>query len=158
MNATIELFIDAIELNLQTWGFLVPIALLCCPDGTKSINLDECKQGEELNYVCGFIVQEKAHKLIIITEAWAWIAPAEMPFNLIKRMLNDETYTHQLEQDAIYQIIEITKDTTRVYTKPVYKREDEHGKIFVTFGDGLLTNDVHVDSYAPIQKVLEVIN
>lgn len=161
MDTSIQVLKDAVETNLKTWGFLIPTALVCALDAIKSVNLAECPQGKELESVCDYIKQENAHKLILITEAWRWLAPEDLTEEQVKIIIENDAYTHQFEQEMIYQIIEITKDSIYVLTKPVYKEVkdiDGNGKIFLTFGEEISSELTIMEGYADIQKALAAIN
>jgi hypothetical protein len=161
MDATIQILKESVETNLQTCGFLVPIALVYTAEAVKSLCIADCPKGKELEIMCEVITKEHAHKLILITEAWRWLAPEHLSEEEVKNIINHDAYTHQFEQEMVYQIIEVTRDNIYVLSKPVYKEVQDingNGEVSITFGEEISSELTIIDGYADIQKALSAIN
>lgn len=155
-DVTLETIKPLVEQNLLADGFLHPVAFVCGKDGAGILDLKEGLEDPEAKdalvpWLCDVILKYKAHKLIMVTEAWAYVSPKDMPLEEIKKIAAEGKHKEYFNKKEVYQITEITSDKVIGYVREFFRKEHN---TTVTLGPEQPGGEAELDRFLPIQKVL----
>lgn len=154
---TLEDLQTAAELNLNTDGYLVPIVFFVTPQETSIANLSEV-QGDFIDALKRYVKENPTNKLLILSEAKLYHAPSTMTEQTIQDIIEMQRIHYTFDLEQIYQILEITHDNIRYFTKPFSIEKTNEGKPIVTYGIPILSEKVQILQYSDVQTHLIHIN
>ncbi len=154
-QVTVETIKPLVEENLLQDGFLHPVAFVCGKDGAGILDIAEGIESPEtknnmVTWLCEIVKEYDAHKVILVSEAWAYEAPEGMSIDEIKKIAADGGHRDAFIKKEIYQITEITRDHVTGYVREFSRTEDNE----IVLGKEKDGGEAQLDRFLPIQEAL----
>lgn len=140
--------------------FLAPVAFLCTPDGVDIYNIENMMKNDSfknagVSFLAKRIVEDKAHKIYIVTEAWAYKSPANMSAEEVNKIIEEGKHRDEFEREEIFQVLEVSKEAARLITCPFYRNSADNS---ITVGEQVESDSVTLDRFKPLMDALSAIN
>ena len=154
----LDTLVQTVETNLTRDGFLAPVVIMLCKEGVKILDATKYLGSEEekdilIDALTQLIPEYETYKIFFISECWAYSAPQEMPLETIKEIASEGKHRYHFERTEIYQILTITKDSLKMFSKTFERDEKDNDKV-ISFGVEVSTEDVVLDRFQPLQDCL----
>lgn len=136
-------------------GLVVPVIFLCGREGAEMIEVpgDLLENDETKDHLVEALVEimktKELHKIFFVSECWIYGAPEDMTEEQIEDVQQNGTYQEAFERTECLQVIEITRDKTRMMFRS-FHRDKEH----IELGEKKLPSDVELIRLKPIQEML----
>lgn len=159
-DVTMENLLEQATRFIKQDGFLAPVAFLCTPEGVDIYNIENMMRSDSykeagVTFLAQRIIEDKAHKMFIVTEAWAYKAPEEMTQEEIQAVIERGEHRQKFEREEIFQVLEVGKDVMRLVTCPFYRNEADNS---ITVGEQVESDSVTLDRFKPLRDALSTIN
>lgn len=159
-DLTMENLLEQATRLIKQDGYLAPVAFLCTPDGVDIYNIENMMRSDSykeagVTFLAQRIVQEKAHKIYMVTEAWAYKSPENMSAEEVRKIIEEGKHRDVFEREEIFQVLEVSRDIIRLITCPFYRNSADNS---ITVGEQVESDSVTLDRFKPLRDALSTIN